>query len=144
VKEIRFCPVKSVTHVKASVMASMRNVSYLISLTIENETSLVLTAKCQCVAGAAGKCNHVAAVLFALVEYKGDMLNRSCTDEPQKWHLPSRKSKQSSKPVKTGMYDNFNYYFILIFIVSFHGQKIAIHAPTIVGVWVMIPEPPTS
>lgn len=27
-KEIKFCPVESVTHVKASVMASMRNVTW--------------------------------------------------------------------------------------------------------------------
>ena len=103
VKEIRFRPVTSVTHVKASVMASMRNTVYLISVTIENETSLVLNAKCQCVAGAAGKCNHVAGVLFALLEYKENMRKTSCTDEPQKWQLPSRKSKRCTKPVNIGL-----------------------------------------
>jgi hypothetical protein len=104
VKQIRLCPVNGNTHIKASVMASMRDKEYIVSVTIENETSIILCAKCQCVAGAGGKCNHIAGVLFALLEYKESMRRTSCTDEPQKWHLPSRKSKRSSKPVNIGKY----------------------------------------
>jgi hypothetical protein len=103
VKEIKLCPVTGIIHVKASVMASMRDKIYMVSVTVEKNSSLILNAKCQCVAGAGGKCNHVAGVLFALLEYRESMRNRSCTDKPQEWHLPSRKSKQHSKPVKTGI-----------------------------------------
>lgn len=53
-------------------------------------------------AGVAGKWNHVAAVLFALVEYEEHEKKVLCTDKPQQWNLPCRKSKQSTKPVNTG------------------------------------------
>ena len=63
-------PVTGIIHVKASVMASMRDKIYMVSVTVEKNSSLILNAKCQCVAGAGGKCNHVAGVLFALLEYR--------------------------------------------------------------------------
>lgn len=111
VKEIMLCPVTNITHVKASVMASMKDKIYVVSVTLEKDSSLILAATCQCVAGAGGKCNHVAGVLFALLDYRESMRNKSCTEKPQEWHLPSRKSKQSSKPVKTGIRANNLLYF---------------------------------
>jgi len=111
-KDVRFCPVTSVTHVKASVMASMRNQVYIVSIVFETETAFVLSARCQCVAGAGGKCNHVAGVLFALLEYRESMKITSSTDEPQKWHMPSRESKRSLKPTNTG---NTKYMHIYVF-----------------------------
>ena len=92
-------------------MASMKDKIYVVSVTLEKDSSLILAATCQCVAGAGGKCNHVAGVLFALLDYRESMLNKSCTEKPQEWHLPSRKSKQSSKPVKTGIRANNLLYF---------------------------------
>ena len=92
-------------------MASMKDKIYVVSVTLEKDSSLILAATCQCVAGAGGKCNHVAGVLFALLDYRESMLNKSCTEKPQEWHLPSRKGKQSSKPVKTGIRANNLLYF---------------------------------
>ena len=124
VKEIMLCPVTNITHVKASVMASMKGKTYVLSITLEKDSSLILAATCQCVAGAGGKCNHVAGVLFALLDYRESMRNKSCTEKPQEWHLPSRKSKQSSKPVKTGISAN---NLIIIMLINFTLYGIICH-----------------
>ena len=48
--------------------------------------------------GHGGKCNNVAAILFALVEFRESQMKTSCTGQPQQWHLRSRTSKKRTKP----------------------------------------------
>lgn len=89
-------------HVWSHVMASMRDESYLTKTVLDAKSSCILKAECACVAGRGGKCNHIAAVLFALVEYRDSQMKISCTGKPQQWHLPSRSRKRKTKPQKIG------------------------------------------
>ena len=41
-----------------------------------------LQPECLCVAGRGGKCNHVGAILFALVEFRESQLTTFCTGQP--------------------------------------------------------------
>lgn len=68
------------THIRTTVLASMRNTKYDVKVVLDNKTGLVVQASCKCPAGSGGKCNHVAALLFALVDYIQTMRNPdSCT-----------------------------------------------------------------
>ena len=102
VSEIKVNITDGFCHVWSHVMASMKQLSYLCKIVIDVDSSFVLNAECQCVAGRGGKCNHVAAILFALVEYRESQMKTSCTGQPQQWHLPSRTSKKRTKPQTIG------------------------------------------
>ena len=58
-----------VVHVRCDMLASMRDTRYDVKRVIDGESSLIHHASCQCPAGAGGKCNHVAAVLFVMLDY---------------------------------------------------------------------------
>lgn len=102
VQEIKVNNTDGHCHVWSSVMASMKDKTYLSKIVLEGTSGVILRAECQCVAGCGGKCNHIAAVLFALIEYRESMKKDSCTSNPQQWHLPSRKSKKRTRPQKIG------------------------------------------
>lgn len=91
------------THIRTTVLASMRNTKYDVKVVLDNKTGLVVQASCKCPAGSGGKCNHVAALLFALVDYIQTMRNPdSCTSKPQVWNKPTRKNKKSTHPQVVG------------------------------------------
>lgn len=63
-----------------------------------------MRAHCKCPAGIDGRCNHVAATLFALEQHckeKQTIIdsNESCTSKPCKWSVP-RKRKGPVPPIK--------------------------------------------
>ena len=90
-------------HIRCDVLASMRDIRYDVKCVIDGESSLVHHASCQCPAGAGGKCNHVAAVLFAMLDYVTVMRNPdSCTNKAQVWHRPKRATKRTTKPLVVG------------------------------------------
>ena len=70
-------------------MANMTHQSYLCKIVIDVDSSFVFNAECQCVAGRVGKCNHVAAILFALVEFRESQMKTSFTGQPQQWLVPA-------------------------------------------------------
>ena len=81
----------------------MGNSTYNCKIVLEFSLSIVLRAECKCVAGKGGKCNHKAAVLFALVEFNSfreqeTPSSSSCMNQPQQCHLPPRKRKSQSDP----------------------------------------------
>ena len=58
-------------------------------------------AKCQCPAGAGGRCKHVAATLFQLLIFIELGLSdipdeKTCTEEIQKWHIPRKDKAQEA------------------------------------------------
>ena len=74
----------SVLHVRTTVLASMKETRYSVSCALDDTTGLVIQATCQCVAGALGKCNHIAGLLFSLVDYVTTMRRPDCcTNRPQ-------------------------------------------------------------
>ena len=49
--------------------------------------------------GSRGKCNLVAAVLFAMLDYVTVMRNPDCcTNNAKVWHRPKRATKRATKP----------------------------------------------
>ena len=86
--------------VKAKVSA-MKSQMYDVYVHLEQETGEVAFAKCSYKAGQGGCCKHVAAVLYALVDYSNRELKYvpediSCTQVIQKWNAPGRKVTSST------------------------------------------------
>jgi uncharacterized Zn finger protein len=56
--------------IKANVMGSYtQNQTYYVSVTLASTSGIVLDASCYCKASAMGRCNHIAALLYALEDY---------------------------------------------------------------------------
>ena len=92
-----------IVHVRTTVLASMRETRYDVSCVLQEVTGLFINAACKCPAGAAGKCNHVAALLFAMMDFVKTMrVPESCTSHPQTWHRPQRKTKHATRPAVVG------------------------------------------
>ena len=58
-------------------------------------------AKCQCPAGAGGRCKHIAVTLFQLLDLIELGLSdipdeKTCTEEIQKWHIPRKDKAQEA------------------------------------------------
>jgi len=103
VGEIMLNPSKTYIHFRTAVLASMRDTKYDVKLVLENKKGLVVQGNCKCPAGTGGKCNHIAALLFALVDYVNTMRNPDCcTNKPQTWHKPTRKNKKATHPQVVG------------------------------------------
>ena len=87
--------------VKARVSASMKNVSYLVYVHLNQISGEVEYAK----AGQGGCCKHVAALLYTMLDFvnlnlKAIPTELTCTQLPQKWNVPSGSSKTLDKAVK--------------------------------------------
>ena len=73
-----------VFHMRTTVLASMREERYDVTCAVDEKTGLIIMARCKCVSGQLGKCNHVAGLLFAILDYVVTMQNPdSCTNKPQ-------------------------------------------------------------
>ena len=64
-----------------------------INVALKNNDSEVAVAKCSCVAGLSGYCNHVMGLLYLVDHTKKLNLTEfpkigTCTDNPQQWHKP--------------------------------------------------------
>ena len=53
-------------YVKAKVLASMKQMSYNVQVTLSVNSGFVLDASCHCKSSALGRCSHVGAVLVAM------------------------------------------------------------------------------
>ena len=81
---------------KATIMASYtQNVVYHASLTLATPSGKVKDASCNCKASSMGRCNHIAALLFALEDYSIQFRYESCasTSKQCTWNV-GRKSKR--------------------------------------------------
>ena len=61
----------------------------------------IVFAKCHCPAGAGGRCKHVAALLFQLLDFIELGLteipdDKTCTQELQQWHVPKKAQSQDA------------------------------------------------
>ena len=65
--------------IKCFVAAAMKKEKYDVYIHLHQTNGEILYAKCSCKAGARGCCEHVAAALYQLVEYKE--LNLKCVPE---------------------------------------------------------------
>ena len=84
--------------VKACVSASMKSVSYVVYAHLNQLEGEVECAKCLCKVGPVGCCKHVVALFYTVLDYTNLNLKQipaelTCTQLPQKWSVPSGRSK---------------------------------------------------
>ena len=70
----------------------MKKQDYEVYVHLNKVTGAVVYAKCQCSGGASGRCKHVAAILFQLLDFCELELSqvpdeKTCTEELQQWHV---------------------------------------------------------
>ncbi|KAL5022014.1 hypothetical protein ScPMuIL_001169 [Solemya velum] len=93
--------------IRAKVMPSLpkanekQNPNHDTWLIMSKETGNVHSANCDCTAGKGESCNHIAAVMYALVDIsdKKSEGKLASTSQKQKWNVP-RKRKISPKKVQ--------------------------------------------
>ncbi len=101
VGDMKFNVTGNICHAWGHVTASMKQQRYLTKVALD-ASGIIMTASCECPAGQGGKCNHVAAVLFWILDHKDLQAPQSCTEQPQAWHQPSSAAKKKIKPTKIG------------------------------------------
>ncbi len=87
--------------VRCNVNAEMKKKNYVVYVHLIQTTGEVDYAQCQCPAGVGGRCKHVAATLFQLLDYIELGLSdipdeKTCTEEIQKWHIPRKDKAQEA------------------------------------------------
>ncbi|XP_065068875.1 uncharacterized protein LOC135694115 [Rhopilema esculentum] len=83
--------------IKASVVPQthISERPYTVWVCLRNDTSLILTAECNCLAGASSSCKHVFALLHLIESEVYLGRNKSCTGKKQQWDV--RISKKAEK-----------------------------------------------
>ena len=83
--------------IKASVVPQTRisERPYTVWVCLRNDTSLILTGECNCLAGASNSCKHVFALLHFIENEVYLGRNKSCTGKKQQWDM--RISKKAEK-----------------------------------------------
>ena len=73
----------------------MKSNTYTVYVHLNEANGEVVYSNCTCTAGKGGKCKHVVALLFQVIEYKQlDMTeipdHPTCTQLLQQWHVPRK------------------------------------------------------
>ena len=83
---------------KAKVLASMKQMSYDVQVTLSINSGFVVDASCHCKSSVLGRCSHVGAVLVAM---KSCLLNieqnTACTSKPCEWNMGCKTGKDPGK-----------------------------------------------
>ena len=87
--------------VHCQVNAEMKRQDDEVYVHLNQVTGDIVYAKCQCPAGASGRCKHVVAVLFQLLDFCELELSqvpdeKTCTEELQQWHVPKKIQTQNA------------------------------------------------
>ena len=87
--------------VRCHVNAEMKKKQYLVYVHLHQHSGDIAYAKCYCPAGC---CKHVAATLYQVLNYIKLGLSdipddKTCTQELQKWHVPSNVYNMSGRVV---------------------------------------------
>jgi len=83
-------------YIKSKVMPSYAKTgaAYTVKIIMENNSNNILNAICPCPAGVDGRCNHLAATLFAIenIQSKANtQVHVPCTSQPCKWSVPPKR-----------------------------------------------------
>ena len=88
-----------------------------ISVSLDPITGFVTAAKCYCLAGNSGYCNHIMALLFELADYSLNQLDCvpeeiSCKSKNRQWGIPSEAQTFKDPLIKSSIRsDNDKKYF---------------------------------
>ena len=88
--------------VKGCINAAMKSNTYTVYVHVNQANGEVVYSNCTCAAGKGGRCKHIVALLFQIIEYKQlDMTEipdqLTCTQLLQQWQVPRK--VESDKPV---------------------------------------------
>ena len=83
--------------VKGCINAAMKSNTYIVYVHLNQANGEVVYSNCTCAAGEGGRCKHIVALLFQIIEYEQlDMTEipdqLTCTQLLQQWHVPSQTS----------------------------------------------------
>ena len=99
---VKSCKKDQRAFIKSQVLPSMKKTAAYTCYIILRRQGLVQRAFCGCPAGVDGRCNHVAATLFAMEVFCKSRAETetttACTSQPCKWNIP-RKRKGDVVPV---------------------------------------------
>lgn len=119
--------IENVVHVVGKVLSSYKEKVYDTNVVIETGKGVIVKAGCNCVAGRGGKCNHVAGLLFALLDFCHSLQNapESCTSRSQQWHKPPRIAKRHTQPTLAGNILQYRQYSNVPYIVAFNNYYVS-------------------
>ena len=95
--------------IKCKVMSSYKpTMSYDVTCTMSNVTGFIKDSSCHCKASAMGRCNHVTALLFAILDYiaKHGPGPTACTSTQQTWNM-GRKKKKNPQALHKAVYNSY-------------------------------------
>lgn len=107
---------KEICFFESRIKASMtRNKSYRTVTSLWKSTAKVRSCSCNCKAGAGGRCKHVGALLYILLDYVESELTEipqdvSCTGKPQQWNKPHSTVTSGSIPIEDLLFTKYNYH----------------------------------
>ena len=89
---------------KARVHASMKKLSYIVYVHLNQVNGDVVHGHCSCKAGKGGQCKHAAAMLYQILDYVQLELSEvpdfvTSTQVLQKWHVPSGQGSNSNDTI---------------------------------------------
>lgn len=94
---------------KCQVKASLTpNTMYDVTCTLSAASGFVVDASCTCKASSMGRCNHVCAMLYALLDYKNNFGSDpiACTSMDRSWNK-GRSSKKTPNKVQDAKYNTY-------------------------------------
>lgn len=105
VKNIKDCWINNHYFVKSVVQASYSEENRNVTLTMRGDDAFVLDASCDCKSSEMGRCNHVAALLFAIEDFtlQFGYETPACTSVLCTWNV-GRKKHRDPKPAHEQMY----------------------------------------
>ncbi|KAL3862316.1 hypothetical protein ACJMK2_008294 [Sinanodonta woodiana] len=108
VQSMKDCEKNGMYYLKAKVMASyVMSTMYDTMVQISEDSGFVRDASCTCIASSVGRCSHVCALLFALLDYieKNGNDAQSCTSKYCDWNKGCKRYKDP-KCVSNVIYEN--------------------------------------
>ncbi|XP_060588673.1 uncharacterized protein LOC132744083 [Ruditapes philippinarum] len=105
VKDIKHISKDGIQFIKCIVQASYSvKQHYNVSITLHGNSGKVLDASCDCKASAMSRCNHIAALLFAVDDYILEYVHHiASTSKLCSWNK-GRKNKRDPQPCHTATY----------------------------------------
>ncbi|KAL3869509.1 hypothetical protein ACJMK2_042180 [Sinanodonta woodiana] len=108
VQSMKDCEKNGTYYLKAKVMASyVMSTMYDTMVQISEDSGFVRDASCTCIASSTGRCSHVCALLFAMLDYieKNGTDVQSCTSKSCDWNKGHKRYKDP-KCVSDVIYEN--------------------------------------
>ena len=121
--------------IKGTVNAAMKSNTYTVYVHLNEANGEVVYSNCTCTAGKGGKCKHVVALLFQVIEYKQlDMTeipdHTTCTQLLQQWHVPRKDESDEAVLYENIVFEKAVYEKDVQAKKRKHRQSLPIYNPT--------------